>query len=90
MLKVNAEALLNDYQELCNKCDQNRALITRAAEEFALGRCYTAECTAKFVAFVMETEGNGLNEKDRAKLEILGKYISEVEEAETSPETEVI
>ena len=80
MLKVNEEKLLQDRKELVTKKNENLAAIEVDAKAYAVAHGYDEEKTAKFVAFTQDIQGNGLTDKENAKLEILSDYIEEVEE----------
>lgn len=91
MLKVNEEKLLQDRKELVTKKEKNLAAIEIDAKAYAVAHGYDEEKTAKFVAFTQDIQGNGLSNKENAKLEILSAYIDEVEEpvAEEAESAEV-
>lgn len=80
MLKVNEEKLLHDHKELVEKKEKNLAAIEVDAKAYAVAHGYDEEKTAKFIAFTQEIQGNGLSDKENAKLDILSAYIDEVEE----------
>lgn len=80
MLKVNEEKLLQDHKELVEKKEKNLAAIEIDAKAYAVAHGYDEEKTAKFVAFTQDIQGNGLSDKENAKLEILSACIDEVEE----------
>lgn len=86
MLKVNSEAMLNDYADLCAKREEKSAQVEAAAKDFAAARGYDEEKTAEFVAFVKRTEDDGLTAAERATYVVLGGYIEDV--AETVEEVE--
>lgn len=87
MLKVNEDKILFDHKELVDKKDKNLAAIEVDAKAYAVAHGYDDEKTAKFVTFTQDIQGNGLSDKENAKLEILSAYIDEVEEpAEQSEE----
>lgn len=86
MLKVNEEKLLNDHKELVEKKAQNLDTIKVDATAYAVAHGYDEEKTAKFVAFTQDIQGNGLTDKENAKLDILSTYIDEVEEPAEQPE----
>lgn len=91
MLKVNEEKLLQDRKELVTKKNENLAAIEIDAKAYAVAHGYDEEKTAKFIAFTQDIQGNGLSDKENAKLEILSAYIDEVEEtpAEEAESAEV-
>lgn len=98
MFKVNEEKLLQDHKELVEKKDKNLAAIEVDAKAYAVAHGYDEEKTAKFIAFTQDIQGNGLSDKENAKLEILSAYIDEVEEvvaeetdgAETATDTDPV
>lgn len=87
MLKVNEEKILLDHKELVEKKEKNLVAIEVDAKAYAVAHGYDEEKTAKFVAFTQDIQGNGLSDKENAKLEILSAYIDEVEES-TAEEAE--
>lgn len=91
MLKVNEEKILFDHKELVEKKEKNLAAIEIDAKAYAVAHGYDEEKTAKFIAFTQDIQGNGLSDKEKAKLEILTGYIDEVEEpvAEEAESAEV-
>lgn len=91
MLKVNEEKIIEDYSVLVSKQERNLAAIEVDAKAYAAAHGYDAEKTAKFVAFTQDIQGNGLSDKENAKLEFLSSYIGEIEEpiAETAESAEV-
>lgn len=91
MLKVNEEKILFDHKELVEKKEKNLAAIEVDAKAYAVAHGYDEEKTAKFIAFTQDIQGNGLSDKENAKLEILSDYIDEVEEtvAEEAESAEV-
>lgn len=78
MIKVKDEKLLQDYQELCEKRDANRAAIEIAARSFAQSRNYDDVMTADFIAFVQNKEADGLTDGEQAKLALLSDYVEYV------------
>lgn len=80
MLKVNEDKILLDHKELVEKREKNLAAIEVDAKAYAVAHGYDDEKTAKFVAFTQDIQGNGLSDKENAKLDILSAYIDEVEE----------
>lgn len=80
MLKVNEEKIIEDYSVLVSKQERNLAAIEVDAKAYAVSHGYDEEKTAKFVAFTQDIQGNGLSDKENAKLDILSAYIDEVEE----------
>lgn len=91
MLKVNEEKILREYNDLLAKRKIARANIAAAAKSFAMNRGYGEEKTADFVAYVLDTENDGLSASESDKLEFLSDYIDEVpDEVQEAQNGEVV
>lgn len=86
MLKVNTEKILSEYNEILQKREIARQNIRAEAEAFAARRGYNTQQVEDFVAYVLDTENDGLTLDEVDLLEVLERYIVEVENVEANGE----
>ena len=85
MLRVNTERLLEDFASAYNAVIQAKQSNIDEIAKFAHERGYDEEKTKAFIDFVLNLDNNDKQSEEQTFVNIVGKYIYEVEEA---PETD--
>lgn len=89
MLKVNEQAILDDYSKLKEKKALNESQIEKDAKAYAELHYFDEAQTADFVAFVKKLQNNGLSKTDSNLLEFFNLYVDEVEDTPTEVSTPI-
>ena len=85
MLQVNTERLLEDFASAYNAVIEAKQSNIDKIAKFAHERGYDEEKTKAFIDFVLNLDNNDKQSEEQTFVNIVGKYIYEVEEA---PETD--
>lgn len=85
MLQVNTERLLEDFASAYNAVIEAKQSNIDKIAKFAHERGYDEEKTKAFIDFVLNLDNNNKQSEEQTFVNIVGKYIYEVEEA---PETD--
>ena len=85
MLQVNTERLLEDFASAYNAVIQAKQSNIDEIAKFAHERGYDEEKTKAFIDFVLNLDNNDKQSEEQTFVNIVGKYIYEVEE---TPETD--
>ena len=85
MLQVNTERLLEDFASAYNAVIKAKQSNIDEIAKFAHERGYDEEKTKAFIDFVLNLDNNDKQSEEQTFVNIVGKYIYEVEE---TPETD--